>query len=255
MFKINYNAYRSVASYSSRVRFLILHYTAANFRVSAATLTGASVSAHYLVPDPADPSYAEAGFGELQIFSLVDEKERAFHAGVSTWEQRNSLNDTAIGIEMVSLATDEGGVFTFPEYNLRQVDAVAQLAANIVQRYPDITPPRVLGHADVAFTRKSDPGPRFPWQELHRRGVGAWPDAAQTEARMQGFTRSGLPPRADIVAAFRRYGYGADDAISDAHYQALVRAFQMHFRPQRFDGLMDLETCSLLYALNDKYRA
>lgn len=255
MIDISYDAYRALASHSSRVRFLILHYTAANFKSSVATLTGAGVSAHYLVPDPTDPSYAAAGHDALQIFNLVEENERASHAGVSHWEERSNLNDTSIGIEIVNLASSNGGNFFFPEYNAKQIDALGQLCSNILQRNPAIAPSRVLGHSDVAFARKSDPGPRFPWHVLYQRGVGAWPDAGRTEARMEEFTRNGMPSKNDMIAAFRDYGYGASEAMSETDYRLLVRAFQMHFRPQRFDGVMDVETCGVLYALNDKYRA
>lgn len=53
----------------------------------------------------------------MRIFNLVDENERAWHAGVSSWAGRSNLNDTAIGIETVNLACDNNGVFVFPPYN------------------------------------------------------------------------------------------------------------------------------------------
>ncbi|MCY1250078.1 hypothetical protein D9M72_636710 [compost metagenome] len=70
---INYNRYRSTRSFNSRIRFLILHYTAADFSSSVSALTGPNVSAHYLVPDITDPSYLKAGHTGQEVFSLVDE--------------------------------------------------------------------------------------------------------------------------------------------------------------------------------------
>lgn len=63
---INYNSYRSVKGFNNRIRFLVFHYTAANFSSSINALTGSSVSAHYLIPDFSDPSYLKAGFQEPQ---------------------------------------------------------------------------------------------------------------------------------------------------------------------------------------------
>ena len=102
MYKIDYNSYRSVASFGHRVRFLVLHYTAQNFADSVKSLTGKSVSAHYLVPDPSEATYQAAGFSGVRIFNLVDENERAWHAGTSQWGTRSNINDTSIGIEIVN---------------------------------------------------------------------------------------------------------------------------------------------------------
>ncbi|MDQ0627628.1 UNVERIFIED_ORG: transposase IS166 family protein [Pantoea agglomerans] len=161
MYKIDYNSYRSVMSFNRRVRFLVMHYAAENFEKSVLSLTGRSTSVHYLVPDPSEQTYINAGFKDMRIFNLVDESERAWHAGVSQWSGRTNLNDTSIGIEIVNLAIDNGGVFTFPSYNPTQVDAVKELALNILQRYPDISPVNVVGHSDIAPGRKSDPSAAF----------------------------------------------------------------------------------------------
>ncbi|MDD9162560.1 N-acetylmuramoyl-L-alanine amidase, partial [Aliivibrio sp. S4MY4] len=150
MCHIDYNSYRSVSSYNRRVRFLVMHYTAIDFSASINALTGkeANASAHYLVPDPLDASYQEAGFNDMRIFNLVDENERAWHAGVSSWAGRNGLNDTSIGIEIVNEASDDQGVFVFPLYSPTQIQALISLSKNILQRYPDISPTNVIGHSD-----------------------------------------------------------------------------------------------------------
>ncbi len=254
MIAIDYSAYRSVASYDSRVRFLVLHYTSIDFKKSIDALTGKSVSAHYLVPDPTDPSYIAAGYKDVSVFNLVDEKERAWHAGFSCWEGRTNLNDSSIGIELVNLAQDDDGKFIFPDYNEKQQEAVIELVINILQRYPTITATRVVGHSDISFNRKSDPGPRFPWYALYLRGAGAWPDTQTKKERIAQFTCNGLPPKEEIVTSFRRYGYDASQKMSDKDYIVLVRAFQLHFRQDCYDGVMDAETCGTLYALNDKYK-
>ncbi|GAB7531544.1 N-acetylmuramoyl-L-alanine amidase [Pseudomonas sp. 3A(2025)] len=252
MYIIDYNSYRSIKGFNRRVRFLILHYTAGAFKGSVTALTGPSVSAHYLVPDPLDKTYTDAGFKDLRIFNLVDENERAWHAGASVWGSRNNLNDTSIGIEIVNDASFDKGVFTFPPYNVQQIEAVKQLALDILQRYPDMTPVHVLGHSDIAPGRKSDPGPAFPWKELHEAGIGAWYDEATKQRYQVQFNRE-LPARAQVLAKLKVYGYDVSGAGTDSGYRALVRALQLHFRPEKYDGALDAETAAVLYALVDKY--
>ncbi len=252
MYTLDYNSYRSIKGFNQRTRFLVLHYTAANFKGSVAALTGPSVSAHYLVPDPTDPTYIAAGFKDLRIFNLVAENERAWHAGTSAWAKRYNLNDTSIGVEIVYVATEDKGVFTFPPFNPTQIQAVKALAGNIIQRYPDITPTQVVGHSDIAIGRKSDPGAAFPWKELYDAGVGAWYDEATKQCYQQQFSTD-LPGKTDIVARLAQYGYDPKPASTDTGYRNLLRAFQLHFRAQKYDGVADAETAAILYALVDRY--
>ncbi|VEJ45818.1 N-acetylmuramoyl-L-alanine amidase [Bartonella vinsonii] len=308
MYQIDYNSYRSVKSFNRRVRFLVMHYTSLNFKESVMALTGEKVSAHYLVPDPSEQTYLEAGFRDMRIFNLVDENERAWHAGVSSWAGHSNLNDTSIGIEIVNLATgpsvssdktyvetslkdgrvlnpvpkDENELqvgswtenrhvsstvlplendhfFTcqnegliFPPYNPTQIDAVKELALNILQRYPDITPTDVVGHSDIAIGRKIDPGAAFPWKELYTAGIGAWYDDEQKHHYQEQFCKS-LPSKEDVLAQLKCYGYDISIACSEIGYKNLIRAFQLHFRQENYDGILDVETAAILYALVDKY--
>jgi len=253
MYQIDYNSFRSVKGFNRRVRFLVLHYTALNFDNAIIALTGSSVSAHYLVPDPSDKSYLDAGFNNMRLFNLVDENERAWHAGASSWAGRNNLNDTSIGIEIVNLATDNDGIYTFPPYNPVQIDAVKGLAINILQRYPDITPVNVVGHSDIAPGRKNDPGSAFPWKALYDVGVGAWFDEETKRQYREQFSHV-LPSKDDMILMLKRYGYDTSGSETDMGYVQLIRAFQLHFRPCDYSGKVDSETAAILYALVEKYK-
>lgn len=249
---INYTAYRSPV-FNKRVRTLVLHYTALDFAASVEALSSRA-SAHYLVPRLDDASYQAAGYSDLQVFNLVAENDRAWHAGESSWAGRNNLNDTSIGIEVVNLASDNDGVFTFPEYEEAQIAALIELAGNILTRYPDISPCNVVAHSDIAPERKMDPGPAFPWQRLAEAGIGAWYDS-ETQLRFKRrFEVQGLPQRSDILDALQRYGYSTSLAASAEGFQALIRAFQLHFRPADYTGELDIDTAAVLYALNEKYQ-
>ena len=233
------------------VEQVVVHYTAAPFASSLCSLTKGAVSAHYLLPDPHEPGYRAAGYEELRVFRLVDEDKRAWHAGVSQWRGRNNLNSRAIGIELVNQARDDGGVFTFPGYAEEQVDMLIALLRDILGRYPQIGPADILGHSDVAYWRKSDPGPQLPWRCLYEAGAGAWFDEAARAMYQRRFC-IGLPTEVEVERAFQRYGY--KPAQNRRAFELRTRAFQMHFRPRDYAGRLDAETCAILYALNEKYR-
>ncbi len=92
-----------------RQRYLILHYTALLDDKSVSVLTQQAVSAHYLVNNT----------GDNEIYQLVDENKRAYHAGVSSWRNDKNLNDTSIGIEIVNTGytTDSTGKRIFASFS------------------------------------------------------------------------------------------------------------------------------------------
>ncbi len=250
---IDSTTYHSRLGFDSRVRFLVMHYTACDFAASIQTLTGPNVSAHYLVPDLEDPTYRNAGFSEMRGFNLVEESERAWHAGVSAWRGRNNLNDSSIGIEIVNQAHEGAdGLPVFPSYSRAQIDAMKAIALDILQRYPSIEPRNVVGHSDIAPLRKIDPGPMFPWQELYRAGIGAWYEQATKNRYVQEYTMAGVDPR-ECLNLFARFGYDVSVATDADSKCKLVRAFQLHFRPSNYDGVLDVETAAILAALTERY--
>ena len=90
------------SNFNSRVNHLIIHFTSENFGESLRILTGSvdrPVSAHYLLPEPGDPTYDQSS---LVIYELVPTELRAWHAGVSYWAGKTGLNDQSIGIEIVN---------------------------------------------------------------------------------------------------------------------------------------------------------
>ncbi|MCE1737015.1 N-acetylmuramoyl-L-alanine amidase, partial [Enterobacter hormaechei] len=62
-----------------------------------------------------------------------------------------------------------------------------------------------------------------------------------------------LPDVAEILEKFKRYGYDVTGAEKEENFQLLIKAFQMHFRSTYYDGVPDIETIAILYALVEKY--
>lgn len=90
-----------------------------------------------------------------KITQYVNLNDRAWHAGVSSFEGREKCNDFAIGIE---LEGSNEQPFTDAQYQSLQ-----KLTKLIMQAYPKITRDRIVGHADISPGRKIDPGQYFDW--------------------------------------------------------------------------------------------
>ena len=241
-YKVTTDYYPSV-SQDERVRFLVLHYTAINTELSLKVLTQKDVSSHYLIND----------YDDKQINLLVDETKRAWHAGISKWKGLDNLNFSSIGIEIVNLGNSGGVYQPYPDY---QIKKVGELARDIVNRY-NIQPFNVVGHADIAPGRKPDPGPLFPWKKLYTDyGVGAWYEETDKYLLMQQYPWDTMSSVfiTDVQNDLKKYGYDVpNNGMIDAQTKNAIIAFQMHFRPEKYDGVVDSETWAILKALNKKY--
>ena len=224
---------------SSRVKFVVLHYTVADLPTSIKILTEQVVSSHYLLTDQPVPV----------VYGLVDESRQANHAGVSYWKGYTQLNASSVGIEIVNPGFTEGpnGRIWHP-FPQAQTDRLIVLVKDIVARHK-IPPENVIGHADVAPQRKQDPGPMFPWRQLAQHGLIQWPDGAKVAASRPMYEQQ-LPDVAWFQQKLGVYGYAVpQNGELDAPTRAVITAFQMKYRPAMIDGAPDAETAALLDAL------
>jgi len=223
-------------SQDSRAQYLIIHYTTGTFAGAFNILTEGAVSSHYLVRDDDPPT----------IYRLVDENRRAYHAGLSSWKGQTALNAASIGIEIVNAGdTRTNGEVSFSDYPPAQVDAVVALVKDIVQRH-EIRGDRILGHSDIAPQRKVDPGPKFPWKRLADEGLIPWPDA-KLVAERRAFYEQALPDIAWFQSKLEEHGFAvARHGEFDEATIRVIAAFQMKYRPAKFDGQPDAETAALL---------
>lgn len=109
-----------------------------------ATICDLRVSAHFLVR-------RDGGLVQFVPCAL-----RAWHAGASAWSGRERCNDFSVGVELEGC--DE------QPFEAVQYRRLAALIGALRRRYPLRD---VVGHADIAPGRKTDPGPCFDWPLLH----------------------------------------------------------------------------------------
>lgn len=181
-----------------RARMIVIHHTAMRSAEAALLVlqtrnAGGRVSAHYLIGE------------DGRRYQLVAEQERAWHAGTSRWAGMDDINSISIGIEL-----DNDGNEPFSD---AQIGSLLVLLADLTDRM-GIQPHLVVGHGDVAPTKKDDPSVHFPWQRLARAGYGLWPREL----------RAPVPAGFDAWAALRLVGYDLRDP------EAALAAFHRHFR-------------------------
>ena len=197
-----------------RPELVVLHYTAMESCAAAERALcdpAREVSAHYLI--------SEAG----EVRALVDEKMRAWHAGAGTWGGAGDVNSRSIGIELSNTG--------FAPFAARQIDALEALLPGILGRW-SIPPEGVIAHSDMAPGRKSDPGPRFDWLRLARRGLSVWPDASGAEG-------APAPEKQRFRDAALRFGY--PDVADDL----LLKTMRLRFRPGA-DGPLDVTDMAII---------
>jgi len=220
------------------IDILLLHYTDMQCAEEALTRLcdpAAAVSAHYLIDR------------QGEVFRLVPEDRRAWHAGVASWRGASDINARSIGIEL----DNPGHQFGYRPFPEAQMQALEALARDIVARHK-IPPARVLGHSDVAPARKRDPGELFDWARLAKQGLGLWPAMNFTVSEHAPFLEPGMagPAVYDLQIALDRIGYAIEGtALYDSAMELAVLAFQRHFRQTSIDGIADAETTSLAHHL------
>jgi N-acetylmuramoyl-L-alanine amidase len=221
----------------SKPDMILLHYTGMpdpKAALTKLTTAGTEVSAHYLVME------------DGHIVQCVPEARRAWHAGTASWAGETDINSCSIGIEISNPGHDYG----YPDFPKRQIAAVTALCRSILTRYR-ITPDRVLGHSDVAPSRKKDPGEKFPWRVLHQSGIGLWIEPAPIVAGGSIFVLGETDPTiTEMQMLLAKYGYGvAASGRFDGATRDATAAFQRHFRPAQVNGVADASTMATLKAL------
>lgn len=177
--------------------------------------SGGPVSSHYLLGKDGD------------LYQLVEDGRRAWHAGPGRWGPLSDLNSTSLGIEI-----DNDGDSPFPEV---QIQSLIVLLEDLCQRW-NIPRSAIIAHSDLAPGRKQDPNRFFPWQRLSDAGFGLWPKSEHGNA----------PAGFDALLALQAFGYTVDAAKPDK----AITAFHRRFRgDDTLPAVLDSEDARILHSL------
>lgn len=195
--------------------FIILHHTAQDSvqqTVKTFTKESTQVSAHYVV--------AKDG----HVVQMLNDYLRAWHAGVSSWGRNTDINSASIGIEL-----DNNGSESFSE---AQITSLMALLSKLKKDY-NIPPQNIIGHSDIAPTRKRDPSAFFPWKTLAENGFGIWKDDILPLA----------PFDFNPEQALRIIGYNTKNL------NAAITAFKLHYMPEEANAVIDQNTINTIYSI------
>lgn len=203
-----------------RPNFVVIHYTANNSCEETlrefTTTGGREASAHYVI------------CRDGTVHHMLNDLLRSHHAGDSKWGNNTDLNSSSIGIEL-----DNNGSQPFSE---AQLNSLTILLERLKTAYK-IPAPNFIGHADIAPTRKGDPGAKFPWKEMSEKGFGLWWDDT---------TGVQVPDNFDYLLGLRIIGYDISSPAS------AVAAFKKHFMGDN-STTMNAVVRKIIYVLHNKF--
>lgn len=195
--------------------FIIIHHTAQDSiqqTINTFTKVSSQVSAHYVIAD------------DGHIVQMLNDYLRAWHAGVSSWGKNTDINSASIGIEL-----DNNGKEPFSE---AQITSLMALLSKLKKDY-NIPTQNIIGHSDIAPSRKKDPSALFPWKTLSENGFGLWKDDTLPLA----------PFDFNPELALQIIGYNTKNL------NAAITAFKLHYMPEEVNAILDQNTINTIYSI------
>ena len=221
----------------SKIKFIIIHYTALkNSKTAIQFLCDEKnkVSSHFLISQNGS------------IYSLVDIKKRAWHAGNSAWMNYRNINSYSIGIEL-----DFSYEFKNNSYNYKMILSLKKLLKYLLKKYK-LKNTNILGHSDRAPFRKIDPGPKFPWYKLSISNLVFYPSSKykkyipimKTWFKKYYFETN----KTKCVFILSCIGYDIQSAHKNkSKLKKILLAYQMHFIPSNISRELSTRPLFLLH--------
>ena len=214
------------------IKFVIIHYTGMKVETKALnrlTNPNSNVSAHYFIKNNGT------------IVSMVPDEYVAWHAGVSNWKNFKSLNKYSIGVEISNPGHNHG----YKNYSPKQISSLTKLLRFFIQKYK-IKKKNILGHSDIAPSRKKDPGERFPWKKLGKKKVSFWYKLNENKIKIYREKKLSLIEKKLFLKNLYKFGYcKIKDKNIYQNMSYLTKAFQRRFRQDLINGKVDKE-CLLI---------
>ena len=221
-----------------KIKYIVYHYTgmsSENKAIKRLTDDNTNVSCHYFIKRNG------------QIILMVPELYEAWHAGKSKWKKDISLNRNSIGVEI----TNKGHYFGYQNYSKKQILSLIKLTKYLIKKYK-IKSSNILGHSDIAFERKKDPGEKFPWKNLASKKIGIWHKIE--EKKLKKFRKKKIS-NMEITIFFKhlnKIGYFTK-GLTNTKKLKLVKSFQRRFRQKLVNGKIDRECLIIAEKLSKLY--
>ena len=203
-----------------KIKYIIIHYTGmATAEVSIKKLRDkkSKVSSHYLIDEKGS------------LIRLVDDKDIAWHAGVSFWNSDRSLNKNSIGIEI----QNKGEPSSYEKFKSKQIQILIELILDLKNKY-NVSDYNILGHSDISPDRKTDPGYLFPWVLLKKKNIGLLP--SRKISRKNILKNEEIPI---VQALLKEFGYQIQvTGNMDLQTILVLNAFQSHYIQGRMKNFL-----------------
>ena len=225
-FSLNYSPNFSTPKRSlSKVKFLIIHYTgmkSENKAINRLTDVNSKVSSHFFVKKNGE------------VILMVPLKYTAWHAGKSKWKKFNLLNKYSVGIEI----QNPGHTFEYPAFNKKQILSLIKLC-KFLKKKLKINKKNILGHSDVSYARKKDPGEKFPWELFAKKNLSLWHNISQTKLASFRNKKVSKIEKKNFYSNLKKIGYFVDS--NSKNKKLLTLAFQRKYRTKLLNGIIDKE--------------
>ena len=222
-----------------KIKYIIYHYTGMSSESKAIkrlTDDNSKVSCHYFIKKNG------------QIILMVPELYEAWHAGKSIWKRDISLNKTSIGIEI----SNRGHELGYENFSKRQLTSLIKLSKYLVKKY-NIRASNILGHSDIAYERKKDPGEKFPWSYLAKKKIVIWHKIKQqklTKLRNKKISNSEIT---SFIKYLSKIGYLTKN-LKNKKKIKLIKSFQRRFRQELINGKIDKECLIIAEKMSKLYK-
>lgn len=226
--KISHNYSPNFSTYKRNVKFInyiIIHYTGMKSEVKAIkrlTDEKSKVSCHYFIKNNGD------------IIQMVPDRYISWHVGKSRWKRLKLLNRFSIGIEIQNKGHQNG----YNNFKKKQINKIIKLLKIISKKY-NIKKENILGHSDVSYDRKKDPGEKFPWEILAKNKLGLWHNIMPSKLRFFRMKELNKKDTDNFFLNLKKIGYYLNN--SKSFRKKLVIAFQRRFRNKLVNGILDQE--------------
>ena len=226
----------------NQIKFIIFHYTGMKKELEAIkrlTDTKSKVSCHYLIKNNGE------------IVAMVPDLYVAWHAGLSSWKNFRFLNKNSIGIEI----SNPGHEYNYKKFSKKQIQSLKRLSQFLIKKYR-INQKNILGHSDIAPTRKKDPGEKFPWKYFAKLGIGKWHSLSKLILIKNRRKKISIIDKKIFFNNLSKIGYPVKSRTKlkkDQFLNLITCAFQRRFRQELINGKIDHECLIISQNLVKKF--